>query len=619
MTQYSLRYFFKQYLFWMLLFAFHRLLFFCIYFSESINAGFNDVFLSFFYALKVDNSTAAYVLVLPFLLISVHSFFPSKAFHKLVKYYSGFVIVLVTIIYVAEIGIYNEWGIKINYKALTYLKRPQEVFESARLWVTILGLSSMIALSWISLRIYNRFVYFDYTYPERNWRTSIVWIIVFTPTVFLSMRGGLKDIPVIIGDSYFSKSNFVNIACVNTPRNLIYSYLTSKGALTTNPFIFYPETEIQQILNELLPKQSDTCTAILTTQHPNVVLIILESWSGCFIKELGGDSDLTPRFSQLIKEGYSFQNHYVSGTLSHQAMASIFSGFPNTPIATITEQPEKYKNLPCLSQDLQKNGYFTSFLFGGQLSYGNIKAYMYFNKFDKITEGADFDKNWPQGRLGYHDEYLYKRLIQDVNEYPEPFFAAAFTLSSHSPYDQPKEKSINRGGDLNGLFNSVYYADSCLYDFIQQAKSQPWYKNTLFIFVADHNHPSPYKWDYYDAENRRAPLLFYGDVIKTQYKGKAMNSIVSQTDIPAILLGQLGINSIKYKWSKNPLATPYSEFAYYGFDDGFGWKTPSNTFVYFGSTKSYIKEIYTDSTKIELNHTQGKVFLQQLFQDFISY
>ena len=198
--------------------------------------------------------------------------------------------------------------------------------------------------------------------------------------------------------------------------------------------------------------------------------MILEGWSGDLIKSLEGYDDVTPNFEKLIKDGVFFENIYASGSLSDQGMAAVFSAFPAQPSVSIISQPNKYNQLPCINTELKEKNYTTSFMFGGQLSYGNIRAYMYFNGFDKIVEGKDFDSNIPCGKLGVHDEYLYQRQLKELSNEKQPFFAAMFTLSSHSPFDMPMKEKLTWGGDENGYINSVLYADQKLYEFIENDK-----------------------------------------------------------------------------------------------------------------------------------------------------
>jgi phosphoglycerol transferase MdoB-like AlkP superfamily enzyme len=303
-------------------------------------------------------------------------------------------------------------------------------------------------------------------------------------------------------------------------------------------------------------------------------------------------------------------------------MTAIFSAFPALPAATsIIGQPGKYAHLPCLNNELHALGYSSSFLFGGQLSYGNIKAYMYYNQFARILEGKDFASHIPRGKLGVHDEYLYARQLQELKHEKEPFFAAMFTASSHSPYDMPmkKEDKVDWGGDENDYVNSIRYADKQLYDFIQKSKKETWFNNTLFVFVADHSHRSPKLWAQHQPEYRKIPMLFWGNVIKDEFKGYRYKKVASQLDLAATLLHQLQLSSEKYLWSKN-LFNPYSKpFAFYETFDGFGFIHSGNAIVYSHSNNTFLYESYrTTSNKMKVEK-EGKSFLQTMFQEYTDY
>ncbi|MEK6616060.1 MAG: LTA synthase family protein, partial [Bacteroidota bacterium] len=354
--------------------------------------------------------------------------------------------------------------------------------------------------------------------------------------------------------------------------------------------------------------------------NPNIVLVILEGWSADMIKSLGGYDSVTNGFDKLASEGILFDSIYASGSLSDQGMTAIFSGFPALPSGTsIIGQPGKYGHLPCLNTEFKKSGYSTSYMFGGQLSYGNIKAYMYYNNFDKILEGKDFAGNIPQGKLGVHDEYLYARQLQELKKEKEPFFAGMFTLSSHSPYDFTMPRKIFWGDDEINYVNGMYYADSCLYDFIQKSKKEKWYDNTLFIFVSDHSHSSPKHWAQQQPEYRKIPMLFYGNVIKDEFKGYHYKKICSQVDLAATLLHQLNVSSDKFEWSKN-LFNPYAnEFAFYETRDGFGFVRPNQYLVYSHSNNNfYFEKTNSPAEKARLEK-EGKSFLQTVFQEYTDY
>ncbi|MFH1540445.1 MAG: sulfatase-like hydrolase/transferase, partial [Elusimicrobiota bacterium] len=227
--------------------------------------------------------------------------------------------------------------------------------------------------------------------------------ILITPfLLFLGIRGGIQQIPIQQSDAYFSKHNVLNLAAVNSGWNLAQSIIENKKVIEKNPFQYYPFDEAKKIVQELHNVKKDTTINILNptrnssnglkTNLPNIVLIILEGWSGDLVKSLGGYDSITPNLEKLISEGILFENIYAGGSWSDHGISAIFSAFPAPPMGlSIIAQPNKYIHLPCISEELKNTGYNTSFLFGGQLSYGNIKAYLYYNKFDKIIEGKDFD------------------------------------------------------------------------------------------------------------------------------------------------------------------------------------------------------------------------------------
>ncbi|MBK9015105.1 MAG: LTA synthase family protein [Saprospiraceae bacterium] len=352
---------------------------------------------------------------------------------------------------------------------------------------------------------------------------------------------------------------------------------------------------------------------------PNIVLVVLEGWSSDLIKSCGGYDGVTPNMERMISQGYFFNNCYASGYLSDQGMAAIFSAFPAQPKTSIIQEPNKYGHLPCINTELEKLGYHTSFLFGGQLSYGNIRSYMYFNGFDRIVEGKDFDSSIPQCKLGVADEYLYARQLEELAKEQEPFFAAMFTLSSHSPYDMPMEEVLHWGDKEKGYINSVYYADKCIQDFIEKAKTTSWYKNTLFVFVSDHGHRSPKNWVFYQPEYRKIPLLFYGEVIKPEYRGKIDTVVAAQTDLAATLLGQLDIEAGKYTYSKNLLNPSAQRHVFYSFDEGLCFIKPTGQLCWHVKDQRIdFEKTNTEAGKQELLQ-EGKAILQVLTKEYFSF
>ncbi len=612
----------KQFLFWMALFAVSRLIFF-IYYSGIIsleNIDFNDVLMSFWYALPLDISTACYIIVIPFLILFMQSLFKKQWFSYINLVYSVIVLLVYILITTSEIGIYEEWKTKLHYKAINYISHPAEIYNSSDTTVFFILVAILISQFTLFFWIYKRFVYESFKKITIRWINGFIFFITVPILIFIGIRGGISEIPITQSVSYFSKHNFVNLASVNTGYSFLISTIENYQFKDSNPYAFYEPEKAKQRVQDLHSVEIDTTINILKTDRPNIVVLILESWSADLIASLGGKEGITPQFAKLESKGILFTDFYASGNRSEQAMSAIFGGFPATPITAITHNLEKITRLPSLTKVLKENGYSSSYYFGGELMYGGIKSYVNVAGFEKIKEGKDFSDDLPRGKLGIHDEFIFNEHISDLNDQPEPFLSAVFTLSTHSPYDQPMEDVISWGPDKNqnGYLNSAYYTDKCLDEYFEMAKKQSWYDNTLFVIVADHSHNTYNNWPVFTKEYRKIPLLLYGNVINDEYLGTKINRISSQTDIPTTLLEQLNINSDDFFWSRNIFNPTISEFAYFETGDGVGWVSPNGYFVFNNTIQDFqIKEI--EPQLVDSIVTDGKSYLQELFQQFMDY
>ncbi len=252
----------------------------------------------------------------------------------------------------------------------------------------------------------------------------------------------------------------------------------------------------------------------------------------------------------------------------------MLSGYPNQAITSIIKTPTKTQHLPAINKSLEKKGYHTSYTYGGELEFANIKSYLLNAGFKTLVSKYSFDPSERNTSWGVHDHIVLKRFFENINKEQQPFFATIFTLSSHEPYDVPMAPRF-KGKDETTLFkNSVAYTDSCIGDFITKLKKDPLWKNTLVVLVADHGHPLPG----HDPNDRPSkfhiPLIFTGGALTM--KGK-VKTIGSQTDIATTLLHQLGIPASDFKWGKDLLDSSARSFAFYTFNNGFGFVNPSGT------------------------------------------
>jgi phosphoglycerol transferase MdoB-like AlkP superfamily enzyme len=571
----------------------------------------------FWHALRLDVSTASYILIIPFLLLLIQSVFNAGFMNIVNRVYTALIIIAYTLVCVAELGIYEEWKTKLHYKALHYLSHPDEVYNSAStgnfIWLVLIFILTVL----LSNIVYHRFFLPEYTKTRHNYLQSFLFLIIIPVFLFLGIRGGIQEIPINQSQPYYSQHSILNLAAVNSGYSFTFSMMENYRFMNENPFQFFDDEKALEMVKQINFVEKDTSISILNTRRPNVVILLMESWSADLIHTLGAEEGITPEFEKLADDGILFTSCYASGNRSEQAMSAIFGGFPATPITAITHNLDKVVNLPSLTEILKDAGYFSSFYFGGHLMYGGIKSYVNIAGFEHITEIYDLPDSLPRGKLGVHDEYLYDFQLNELQQMSQPFFSVIFSLSTHSPYDQPMEKVLDWGGSENEYINSAYYTDRCLGEYFRKASQSNWYDSTLFIIVADHSHNSYRHWHVTSPEYRHIPMLFYGNVIKEEFRGTEVGRLSSQVDIPLTLLKQLHLESDGFFWSRD-LFNPYSpEFVFYEATNGVGWIRPYGHFVWdknIGYTQMEVPDARKDSLINE-----GKAYLQVLFRDFMNY
>lgn len=611
---------FRQFIFWLIVFFVTRTIF-LVYYSTSISIEeipFQEILLCFWYALPLDISTACYLMLFPFFLTVVNSFIGFKWINTINLVYTAVFLLIYLLITTTELGIYEEWKTKLQFKALKYLSNPDEIYNSAVTSTFFLLIGLLIVQYVIFILFYIKFIHTKKVYRIRKVYQFIIILFLGPVLLFIGIRGGFMAIPINQSQSYYSKHNILNLTAVNSGYSLMMSTMESYKIKKENPFKVMDNDKAEKIVERLYQVEKDTTVNILTTDRPNIVLILLESWSADVIESITGEKRITPNFNKLVNDGILFTEAYVTGNRSEQAMVSIFGGFPATPIVSLSHNLDKIVKLPSLIKILNKEGYFTSFYFGGQLIYGGIRSYLLVNEFDLIVEQKDFDSNLPQGKLGYHDEYAFDQMLTGLKTTKQPFFSVIFTQSSHSPYDQPKSETIQFAELENAYLNSVLYSDQCLGDFMENAKKEDWYDNTLFIIVADHSHTTHQGWTVLEKEYRRIPLFFYGNVIKDEYKGTRIGKITSQNDLSKSILKQLNLNSDEFKWSRNLFNPTTQEFAFFEATNGVGWITPGGYYTYHSQDDHYYQMEIPENIRDSVI-TDGKAYLQVLFEEYMNY
>ena len=443
-----------------------------------------------------------------------------------------------------------EYDVRPNLLFVEYLKYPQEVFSMLFTGYKTALLASLVLLpvilwpAWIGLKRVTHAV------PR-----SVGWSAL--PLAFLALvvcagaaRSTLDHRPVNPSTVAFSSDTLVN----SLPLNSLYAVAYAVYELSHEDQGFPygevdPATTIAQEREAIaLPPESFLSDQIPTlhyqsaTQHPdkplNLVIIIEESLGAEFVGALGG-LPLTPNLDRWSIEGIWFDQLYATGTRSARGLEAIVTGFPPTTSQSVLKLGRAQKDFFTLGRFLSQQGYDTSFIYGGEAQFDNMKRFFANNGFAAVIDKHDFVNPAFYGSWGASDEDVFnnaheKFLAQDPDK---PFFSVLFTTSNHSPWEFPDGRIELYDAEKATRNNSVKYADHALGQYLDKARTAPYWDNTVFLVVSDHN-SRVYGDEHVPVERFHIPGLIVGGSIKPQH----VRRLASQIDLLPTMLSLIGVS-----------------------------------------------------------------------------
>ena len=590
----------RYFLFWLVFFAGCRGVFLAYHHGKAAALGGAELLGTFGYGLRLDASMAAYLSALPFLLFIGGSLWgPRFPLGRLVGGYTVLLLVALATLTAADLELYKVWGFRVDDTLLQYLNSPAEMAASSGaaplgLLFSLLGLVAVLGglLYWAVLVPLP---------PLPVWfgraRAAFAGVL-YTALLMVPMRGGVQQIPVNQSDVYFSPHPFANHAALNAPWNLVDAALRRRNNRPLPPFM--PDSTARRLVAALYPRAAawqpgDTATtattapataatvpdpaataaSLLSEPRPNVLFIILESFTAKLVGSVGGEVGVTPVLDSLARTGVLFNHIYAAGDRSQKGLVALLSGYPNHPTNSIIHYPAKTQHLPHLARSLARAGYHSHYYHGGELAFANMKSYLRTAGYEGFTERSDFPQRDQNSKWGAHDGALFTRMLQELPTQRVPFFVTAFTLSSHEPFEVPMQPRFKGLDEAARFRNSMAYTDHALGQFLAQARQQPWYAHTLLVLCADHGHPLPGSTPHDWPASFHIPLVLAGGALRPEARGQTQPVVGSQTDVAATVLAQLGLPAQEFVWSRNLLAPAAPSFAFYTYTDGFGTVSPA--------------------------------------------
>lgn len=574
---------------------------------NSFSSG--ELLLTLVAGFRLDFSTASYVAVIPFLLYLILIAGGDRFIQKVNNLYYGFSLIVVILLSVSNITIYKFWGTLLNNRGLAYAMQPTEMFASVTGLQIIFLVTILVILISLAYTAYKKFLVPSWNNMNGTTSTRLIASVLLLPVIGIGIRGGIQLIPVNESSAYFSEHRILNNIAVNNIWYLGHN-LKQSDITENNPYKLMDDDKALQLKSSLYDYKPGSVQIFDSLYKPNVVIILLESWTADIIEPLGGLKEVTPFFSSLCEKGLLFSNVYSSGFRTDQALVSVLSGYPAQPNKSIIRFPDKTAKLPSLANEFKKAGYVTSFFYGGELGFANMYSYLVTSGFEKIKGKDAFATTTMNSKWGAHDEFVLNKQLEELNGSRQPFFSTLLTLSTHEPFEVPVETPFNDPSESEQFKKSAWYADYSLKKYFEKASVQPWFNNTIFVLVADHGHRLPLNRDYYDPLVRKIPLLIFSPLLRHEFRGTTMEGTSNQNDLASTLLESLGLASTNFEWSNNLLAKNRQNFAYISLDEAFTWVTDS-------SHKTILLNSISETPEpFEMSAT---AYLQALYRSFLTY
>jgi phosphoglycerol transferase MdoB-like AlkP superfamily enzyme len=446
---------------------------------------------------------------------------------------------------VAEVVFWDEFSTRFNFIAVDYLLYTQEVIgnivESYPVG-TLVG--AIVTLSALFVFVLRRRLSFAVT--ARPWRLRIAMLAAAVLLPAAAAQFAEIEQMEGSGDAYADElagNGLFSLAAAMRRNELDYArwYAT------------LPQEEADEVLRSLhverLPLSAEDSPSAMDdpphdkspfTRRPrNVVLVTIESLSAEYVGAYGSKAGLTPELDRIAAEGLRFANVYATGTRTVRGLEALSLGTPPVPGQAIVRRTNN-NNLSTVGEILAPQGVVPMFIYGGYGYFDNMNSYFRGNDY-LIVDRTDFAKDSIvfENVWGVADESLYANALTAMNRKAaegKPFFAQIMTTSNHRPYTYPDGRiDIPSPGGRHG---AVKYTDWAIGQFIREAKKQPWFADTLFVFVADHC-ASVAGRTRLPVAKYRIPLIFYApDMLPP---GEFTDRL-SQIDLAPTLLEVMGKN-----------------------------------------------------------------------------
>lgn len=554
--------------------------------------------------IRVDVIQLCLLALIPLLLVP---FFASQRLFKIWQRFSyiwvAFALVMLVFLEAATPGFINEYDVRPNRIFVEYLKYPNEVFSM--LWggfklEIFTAVSALVLASWAVHRFMRPWLRMTPNWSAKQ--TLLAWPLIFILAA-LGIRSTLGHRPANPALFAITADSMINSLVLNSGYSVTYAtYNLLKETKSSDIYGKMPRTEIFKLTDA---KDTDipTLTTLVSSQKRekplNLVILLQESLGATFVASLGG-TPVTPNLEKLKEQGIWFEQLYATGTRSVRGIEAVVTGFQPTPADSTVKLSKSQKNFFTIATLLEKQGYSTEFIYGGESHFDNMRGFFLANGFNDVVDQKDYKNPAFIGSWGVSDEDLLNKTHEQLMAHHasgKPFFTLAFSSSNHAPFEFPDGRIQLYEQPKSTDNNAVKYADYAIGEFFKKAQKSPYWQDTVFLIVADHDIRVRGE-ALVPVEHFHIPGLILGADIKPQ----RFTGLASQLDLPVTILSLMGIQGQHPMTGRDLSSIPANSpgRAMMQYNDNYGWMEESQVgkqIVVLRSGKAPAHGLYNSAAK----------------------
>lgn len=440
---------------------------------------------------------------------------------------------------ISEFFFWNEFGVRYNFIAVDYLVYTNTVIgnimESYPVIPLFIGVGVITTI--ITFLIVKRTKPFLYNLPSfaEKLKGLGIYIVLF--------------LIALVAIPFFAKQEkSANVFTNELQADGLYKFYLAFSNSELEFDKFYktlPNDEAFALLKNQLPaiNNESSLRSIKSDAaeiHKNVVLITIESYSAEFMKAFGSDKKSTPFLDSLALQSLQFSNLYAVGNRTVRGLEAVTLCLPPSAAESVVKRKDN-KNKFSTGNLFKQRGYNVKYMYGGDAFFDNMGDFFGGNGYDIVDKKTltpqeiTFENIW-----GVCDEDMYNKAIKVMNSEAQenkPFFNHIMTVSNHRPFTYPEGK-IDISGKAKSRTGGVKYTDYALKQFFAMASKQPWFKNTVFVILADHCASSSGKTEL-PMDKYHIPGFIYSPRF---IPAKVEPILMSQIDVMPTLFGLLNFS-----------------------------------------------------------------------------